>query len=91
MYHYPWGKKYKTSYVCWSCRKVFKRRGSERDFVPPETWNCPECGSETEHVGYSFEPPARNRFKEWRDFQKTWLAAKAAAALRAWKRGLQQL
>lgn len=90
MSHYPWGKKYKASYVCWACRKVFKRRGSEHDFVHSEAWKCPECFAATEHVGYAFEPPARSRLEAWGEIRKAWLAAKAAAALRAWKYVLQR-
>src|SRR4051812_8347388 len=88
MYQYPWGKRYKRTFACWTCRKVFKRRDERRITADaPATergldWHCPECRELMEEVGFAFEAPPRHRIKEWLARRQASLRSKVATALR---------
>lgn len=59
---------YKPHYVCFNCRKMFKRRllhdireGDKEGTVA----KCPQCGGLTADMGLDFKPPRSNNIKAW--------------------------
>lgn len=63
---YAWSR-YKPRYVCFGCRKAFKRRFREEvdpSGVPTEA-RCPDCGLPAIELGLGFRPPPRRQVREW--------------------------
>lgn len=50
---------YTIPFVCFKCRKSFKRP------YPAESRPCPDCGRETVGLSQKFKPPKKNAIKEW--------------------------
>jgi hypothetical protein len=62
--------RYKEHFVCFSCRKMFKKSAYSQ--LPkanrPATYEeyqpaCPECGKPMHNMGKEFEPPRQNDVK----------------------------
>lgn len=68
---------YKEHFVCFSCRKMFKRPSiadvpvherpaSYEEYRP----TCPECGRLMHNLGKEFEPPKQRDLKAWREVER---------------------
>jgi len=69
--------KYKQHFVCFACRKMFKKPpASEQSKYLPASANdeyqpvCPDCGRPMHNMGKEFEPPRQNDIKAWRDVER---------------------
>jgi DNA-directed RNA polymerase subunit RPC12/RpoP len=67
--------KYKSKYVCFRCRKIFKRWGSyEIDNINPEERvdevACPDCDHLMNKVGVSFKAPKKSDRKSWSEAEE---------------------
>ncbi len=66
--YYPQEKPYKSKYLCFECRKCFKRKVAIN--IPKlnneiQKAKCPECGKSSSWVGPKFRPPKSNNTNEW--------------------------
>lgn len=62
---------YKSHFVCFKCRKVFKphvQRGQSPNCQ--EVRCCPDCGSELWNCGTQFRAPRRRDVRAWRRLQE---------------------
>lgn len=66
---------YKPHYICFECRKTFKRRlfidirkGNETPHA-----KCPQCGELMAEVGKDFKAPAKNAIKEWQHVKQLYM------------------
>ena len=63
---------YKSKYLCFKCRKCFKRpipqdvKGINEETKPAK---CPECGELTNWIGPKFRPPKSNNIKAWKSIE----------------------
>ena len=71
---YPFNNKvYKTKYICFDCRKVFKRReysdiytvNSDTEKIIEKEPKCPDCGNIVSFVGAKFRPPIKDDKQSW--------------------------
>ena len=69
--------RYKEHFVCFDCRKMFKKTAYAQ--LPtdkrPSTYEeyrptCPECGQPMHNLGKEFKPPKQNNLKAWRDAEQ---------------------
>jgi hypothetical protein len=65
---------YKTKFICWTCRKVFKRRllsDFKRDIEHTPTTDevCPNCGKAGRFVGPQFRAPKLGDAHAWRTME----------------------
>jgi hypothetical protein len=51
---------YLHPFVCFICRRSFRRRGSDRDFA-----SCPVCGKRAIRLNRKFRPPRRDDLRQW--------------------------
>lgn len=51
---------YLHPFVCFVCRRSFRRPGVNRDEAP-----CPVCGNRTIRLSRKFKPPRRGDVKQW--------------------------
>ncbi|CAD0001129.1 hypothetical protein [Flavobacterium chungangense] len=60
---------YKPHYVCFNCRKTFKRR-FRKDVKNEESFvfeaKCPDCRGLMADMGLDFESPKKDDFKKWK-------------------------
>jgi hypothetical protein len=62
--------KYKESWVCFTCRKMFRVLWQVDDSKPgvkPESPEriCPECGAAMNNLGSFFAPPPKTERRKW--------------------------
>ena len=51
---------YLDPFVCFACRRSFRRPGGDRDEAP-----CPVCGNRAIRLSRKFKPPRRGDVKQW--------------------------
>lgn len=59
---------YKPHYVCFECRKMFRRRllgDIDRDLKESSEAKCPQCGGLMADMGLDFKPPRKDDVKAW--------------------------
>lgn len=66
--YYPQEKPYKPKYICFDCRKCFKRKVATD--IPKlnseiQKAKCPDCGVLSSYIGPKFRPPKANNTNEW--------------------------
>ena len=68
--------RYKQHFVCFGCRKMFKKppAAEQSEFARASTHEeyrptCPECRQPMHNMGREFEPPRRNDVKAWREVE----------------------
>ncbi len=65
--YYIQERPYKTKFICFDCRKVYKRKVAT-DFNGTEDEHpasCPECGIQSTWIGPKFRPPKSDDIKSW--------------------------
>jgi hypothetical protein len=72
MCRYAMSGPYKRHFVCFACRKAFKRPPVSdwpRAWTPPESEfdpaPCPDCGRRMADLGLDFKPPRRTDREHW--------------------------
>jgi len=66
--YYPQEKPYKPKYLCFDCKKCFKRKvvNDIHELTSEiQIAKCPECGKPSTWVGPKFRPPKSANTKEW--------------------------
>lgn len=61
---------YKPHYVCFDCRKMFRRRllkDIDRDKENSIEAKCPQCGGLMADMGLDFKPPRKTDIKAWQN------------------------
>ena len=73
MSRYALGRPYKTHWVCFHCRKMFKRNNfcewpdsQKRRFSTEPIARCPQCRVPMTDMGVDFRPPRKADRKAWR-------------------------
>lgn len=65
-------KIYKWKYICFNCRKSFKRV-SDQDLdtknVSEAPHKCPSCGKHTHIIGPKFRPPNKHNEARWKSLE----------------------
>lgn len=56
-------------YVCFACRRSFKRTVSARFIERPPVLVCPHCGHDAVCLSRKFKPPRRSEIAQWRKIQ----------------------
>jgi hypothetical protein len=59
----------RVHYVCFSCRKAFKQRGSSNwdSNVPVRPFPCPHCKVEMVRLGRHFKAPRQGAVRAWQE------------------------
>jgi len=57
-------KNYRSKYVCFACRKAFKRLADPQP-IPSRTIKCSECGNDAVLSGAKFRAPKKESENEW--------------------------
>lgn len=55
----------KAHWVCFACRKMFRKPSRAEQQPPMSGYVCPECKQPMCDMGVYFEPPRRNATKRW--------------------------
>src|SRR5689334_16861539 len=55
----------KAHWVCFDCRKMFRKPPRAQQEPPSGGYVCPECKQPMCDMGVYFEPPRRNAIKRW--------------------------
>ena len=55
----------KAHWVCFDCRKMFRKPPRAQQEPPAGGYVCPECKQPMCDMGVYFEPPRRNAMKRW--------------------------
>jgi hypothetical protein len=68
--------RYKEHFVCFTCRKMFKKppfadipAGRRPATYAEYVSQCPECGQPMHNMGKEFEPPSRRDLGAWREIE----------------------
>jgi hypothetical protein len=89
--------RYKEHFVCFACRKMFKKT-AYTELPPgkrPSTYEeyrptCPQCRQPMHNLGKEFEPPKQSDLKAWRkaEQQHQEIQQQSMASPRSWIRDL---
>lgn len=74
MCRYAWNN-YKPHFVCFNCRKTYKRRLFEDiyengDKAEEKQARCPQCGGYMADIGTEFKAPKKGDLKAWKQIEK---------------------